>query len=53
MIIEMATSAIISIGSAPTYGASETALFVAQEAESGVSLGGQLYLWHGGQRRIE
>lgn len=35
MIIEMATSAIISIGSAPTYGASETALFVAQEAESG------------------
>jgi len=35
MIIEMAASAIISIGSAPTHGASETAWFVAVEAEEG------------------
>jgi hypothetical protein len=35
MIIEMATLAIISIGSAPTHGASETARYVAYEAEEG------------------
>src|SRR5258706_16313844 len=35
MIIEMAASAIISIGGAPTQGASETAWFVADEAEKG------------------
>jgi hypothetical protein len=35
MIIEMAASALISIGGAPTHGASETAWFVADEAEKG------------------
>ena len=35
MITEMAASAIISIGGAPTHGASETAWFVADEAEKG------------------
>jgi hypothetical protein len=35
MIIEMAASAIISIGGAPTHGASKTAWFVADEAEKG------------------
>lgn len=35
MIIEMAASAIISIGSAPTHGASATAWFVTDEAERG------------------
>ena len=35
MIIEMAASAIISIGGAPTHGASETAWYVAGEAEKG------------------
>jgi len=35
MIIEMAASAIISIGGVPTHGASEIAGFVAREAEKG------------------
>jgi hypothetical protein len=35
MIIEMAASAVISIGNAPTQGASETAWYVADEAEKG------------------
>ena len=35
MILEMAASAIISVGGAPTKGASETACFVTQEAEKG------------------
>lgn len=35
MIVEMAASAIISIGGAPTHGASETAWFVTGEAEKG------------------
>lgn len=35
MIIEMAASAIISIGGVPTHGASEIAWFVACEAEKG------------------
>ena len=35
MIIEMAASAIISIGGAPTHAASETAWFVVDEAEKG------------------
>jgi len=35
MIIEMAASAIISMGGAPTHGASETAQYVTYEAEEG------------------
>ena len=35
MIIEMAASAIISVGGAPTHGASETARYVAFETEEG------------------
>lgn len=35
MIIEMAASTVLSFGAVPTYGASETARFVAEQAEQG------------------